>query len=435
MNARPGQQRGSVLIIVLWVAFGLVTLALYFANSMSLEMRAAENRAAAIQAEQAIAGAARYVRNILANAPERGTMPDFTTYQFQDVPVGEANFWFLGRYERQQGQQQTLNSTPYFGLADEASKLNINVATREMLELLPGMSAELAAAMIDWRDADEEVTEGGAESQTYARLNPAYRCKNGNFESTEELRLVSGAHLDLLYGEDVNMNGVLDPNENDGEASPPLDDRDGQLDVGILEYVTVFSRQPVTGTNVSRLQDVAALLETKFSVERANQILAQLTGQPPTSVLDFYRRSGMTREEFVQIEADLVGMNVVGLVNVNSAPEAVLACLPGIGADKAPEIIAYRQSNPDKLNTLAWVTEVLEQNELVQAAPYLIGRTFQFSVDVAAVGRHGRGYARARYVIDTTEGAAKILYRQDLSHAGWALGTATRSILLTRNIQ
>ena len=244
-----------------------------------------------------------------------------------------------------------------------------------------------------------------------------------------------GAHLDVLYGEDVNMNGALDPNENDGEVSPPLDDRDGQLDRGILEYLTVFSRQPATGTNVGRLQDVAALLQQKFSVERANQILAQLSGPPLTTVLDFYTRSGMTREEFVQIEADLVGTNVVGLVNVNTAPEAVLDCIPGIGTEKAPALVAYRQSNPDKLNTVAWVTEVLDQNAVAQAARWLTGRTFQFSADVAAVGRHGRGYARVRYVFDTTEGAAKILYRQDLTHAGWALGPETRTILTARNAQ
>src|SRR5438128_6708783 len=52
---------GSVLIIVLWVAFGLVSLTLYFAHSMSLELRAADNRVAGAEAEQAIAGAARYV--------------------------------------------------------------------------------------------------------------------------------------------------------------------------------------------------------------------------------------------------------------------------------------------------------------------------------------------------------------------------------------
>jgi hypothetical protein len=274
------------------------------------------------------------------------------------------------------------------------------------------------------------VTEGGAESQAYLRLNPPYRCKNGDFESTEELRLVMGAHLDILYGEDVNMNGVLDPNEDDGDVSPPADDRDGHLDPGILEYLTVYSRHPSTGTNVNQPQQLRGLLEQKFSADKANDILARVSTPPATSVLEFYIRAEMTPEEFVQIEGDLIGTNTVGLVNVNSAPEAVLACIPGVGTDKAPSLVAYRQSNPDKLNTVAWVKEVLEREAAIQAARWLTGRTFQFSADIAAVGRHGRGYARVRYVFDTTEGAPKILFREDITHVGWALGTGTRTKLL-----
>ena len=65
--ARGGAgRRGSVLIVVLWVSFGLVSLALYFAHSMSFELRASDNRVAGVESEQAIAGAARYVSNILA---------------------------------------------------------------------------------------------------------------------------------------------------------------------------------------------------------------------------------------------------------------------------------------------------------------------------------------------------------------------------------
>ena len=51
------RRQGSVLIIVLWVAFGLVSLTLYFANSMSFESRAADNRVASMEAEQAFEAA------------------------------------------------------------------------------------------------------------------------------------------------------------------------------------------------------------------------------------------------------------------------------------------------------------------------------------------------------------------------------------------
>ncbi|HEX7576490.1 MAG TPA: hypothetical protein VF430_00480, partial [Verrucomicrobiae bacterium] len=55
------KQRGSVLIIVLWVSLGLVSIALYFANSMTYELRASDNRVSGLAADQAIEGAARYV--------------------------------------------------------------------------------------------------------------------------------------------------------------------------------------------------------------------------------------------------------------------------------------------------------------------------------------------------------------------------------------
>jgi hypothetical protein len=35
-----------------------------------------------------------------------------------------------------------------------------------MLSLLPRMTPELAAAIVDWRDTNEEVSDGGAEEET-----------------------------------------------------------------------------------------------------------------------------------------------------------------------------------------------------------------------------------------------------------------------------
>jgi DNA uptake protein ComE-like DNA-binding protein len=431
---RPGEQ-ASVLIIVLWVAFGLVALALYFAHSMSFEMRAADNRVAAVEAEQAIAGATRYVTNILTRLQEPGLIPDAATYRAEAVPVGTATFWLIGR----SGKVSTPNQ-PVFGLVDEASKLNLNVATLEMLETLPRMTPELAAAIIDWRDANDDVTQGGAESETYLRRSPAYRCKNADFESMDELRLVLGTDLDILFGDDANLNGVLDPNENDATVSLPNDNRDGQWDPGLFEYLTVYSRQPSNLTNVNNRTQLGTLLTDTFGADRANQILPRLRGGAGgiQSLLQFYIVSEMTSDEFFQIEGGLTVTNgaMVGLVNVNTASEAVLACLPGIGTENAPALVAYRQTNPDKLNSVAWVKEVLPQNAAFQAGPYLTGRSYQLSADIAAVGHHGRGYRRVKFVFDTSEGAPKIRYRQDLTHLGWALGRqASEALLLTQALR
>jgi type II secretory pathway component PulK len=169
-------RNGSVLIIVLWVTLGLVSVALYFAQSMIFELRAADNRVAGLEAEQAIEGGARYVMHVLANQQQPGQMPDLQSYQREGVPVGEARFWIIGR-----GDQQSSLNEPYFSVVDEASKLNLNTATNSILEGLPRMTTELAGAIQDWRDSDENVSASGAESESYARLRPPYKCKNAPF--------------------------------------------------------------------------------------------------------------------------------------------------------------------------------------------------------------------------------------------------------------
>jgi type II secretory pathway component PulK len=121
-------RRGSVLIIVLWVALGLVSITLYFAGSMSLEMRAADNRVSGLATEQAIAGAERYLAYILANTQTNGVMPDPGSYQNEAVSIGDAHFWLIGRGDGT-GPADQVN----FGLVDEASKLNLNTASSNML--------------------------------------------------------------------------------------------------------------------------------------------------------------------------------------------------------------------------------------------------------------------------------------------------------------
>ncbi|MSU36721.1 MAG: hypothetical protein EXS36_16815 [Pedosphaera sp.] len=437
-GSRFSSARGSALIITLWVAFGLVSLALYFGNSSSLELRVAGNFSASMEAAHAIDGAARYAALLLSKLEQPGVLPDIKTYQREAVPVGDSTFWFIGRDDR---QSQITTDLPYFALVDEASKLNLNTATAAMLQLLPRMTTELAAAIVDWRDTDSDISEQGAEDEAYLRRNPAYHCKNAPFESIDELKMVIRADAEILYGEDLNRNGVLDINENDGVASLPLDDRNGRLDPGILEYVTVASREPLTTTNGTRrinvqvagfTQQLATVLNASLGSSRANAVLARFGG-PGTrfnSVLEFFVRSGMTVDEFAQIEADVYsapGNNApAGLVNVNTASEAVLACIPGIGTQLASSVVAYRQSNPSRLNTVAWAADVLGAQNVPRAGRYLTGRSYQFSADIAGVGPLGRGYRRTRFMFDLSEGTPRISYVQDLTDLGWALGKQVR---------
>jgi DNA uptake protein ComE-like DNA-binding protein len=428
-------RRGSVLIIVMWVCLGLVALTLYFANAMSSELRAAENRVVEIEARQAVAGGVRYAAYVLANFAANGAVPDILDYKAEALPVGEATFWLIGREPN-----ELATNEPYFGLVDEASKLNLNTATRGMLEALPGMTPELAEAIISWRrTASADSALGGNADNTYARLDPPRLNKGAPFETVDELRLVYGATLEILFGEDINRNGVLDFNEDDGEQTAPRDNQDGQLLAGILEYVTVYSRQPNTRSDGSRRVNIAnaqgrqqtlgRLLFQRFGGQRAVEIIRNVGDANLGSVAEFMVVSRMTPEEFAQIHADVTASaagSVAGLVNVNTASATVLACIPGIGPENAATLVAYRAANPDVLTSFAWLTQILPRGNIVRAGPYLTDQSYQFSADVAAVGRFGRGYGREKVIFDLSTTTPRIVYRQDLSPYGWALGARVR---------
>ena len=440
-RAPSRNESGSLLIIVLWIAFGLVALTLYFAHSMNQELRASDNRSAAVESNQAIDGAARYLSNVIATVAYPGVMPAPADFACEAVPVGEAKFWVLGR---DTNDWEINLSKPAFGLVDEASKINLNAPwlTAEMIQYLPGMTAEIAAAIMDWRDANTDITTGGAEDETYGRLTKPYKTKNAPFESVEELRLVAGVTTEILYGEDANENGILDANENDAENSAPNDNRDSRLDAGLMEYFTVYSREPASGTNINSQPELGNLVTNTFGDKRAGEIIGQLfprRGQrtPPAtpmgSVMEFYLRSGMTADEFAQVAEYLTAATnsfTEGLVNVNTATEPVLECIPGIGVDYAAQMVSYRESNPSKLTTIAWVAEVIGDTNAIAAGPCITSHSYQYTADIAAVGHHNRGYQRVKFVFDTSEGAPMIIRRQDLTHLGWALGKETRTELL-----
>jgi DNA uptake protein ComE-like DNA-binding protein len=450
-------RQASVLIIMLWVTFGLLSLTLYFAHSMSMELKAADNRVAGLEAEQAIEGAALYVSNVLANRINMMVIPAVDKFRAEGVKIGDAKFWLIGR-DTNDLQTSLQSDTPTWGLVDEAAKLNLNYGTASNFQNLPQMTVNTAAAMYDWQSSSTTPSTDGAKSETYSVLPTPYLSKNAPYETIDELRLVYGMTLDYLYGEDANLNGALDPNENDGMKLPPFDNQDGVLDPGLFEYVTTWSHESTLATNGSQrvvVTDVTALqalMQSNFpnlsmgpfasagpAVSTSRGRTTTVTPGPqavPTSVLDFYVRSGMSETDFQQVEPYLIN-NAAGtnLININTATATVLGCVPGIGSNMAPQVLTYRQSNPPLTPSVTWLAAALNNNTTAidQAGPYVTAYSYQFAADVVAVGHNGRGYRRVRFVFDCSSGTPLIVYRQDLTYLGWPLGTKLHDQLLAQN--
>jgi DNA uptake protein ComE-like DNA-binding protein len=423
---RPDQAGGTVLIVTIWVVLVLAGLALVFGRSMQVAAIVAANQVASLEAECIAAGAAEYIIAKLTNGTEEETAELMDSENYKAVEVGQSYFWVL-RSNLEDDEEYD------YGPTDEAGKINLNSASLEMLLRLPGMTSELAASIIDWRDEDSEISAGGAENEYYLLQPEPYNCKNSAFETVDEILLVKGASEELLYGEDTNLNGILDDHENDGDLSDPSDNRNGRLDTGFYDYVTVYSveanvdnegNERININDAGARSDLQSMLQEVVSEERSLEIMNLIPTRPSyANILDFYFNTGLKYEEFVQIADRLTTSDeetLPGLVNINTASKEVLLCLPGLEEKDADAILSYRDGN-EELNSTAWVTKVLDREKAVGIGSFITIRSYQYSADIVCLSGNGRAYKRYKAVFDTQKGTPRIIYWKSLTHSGWPL--------------
>lgn len=417
---------GTILIVTIWVVLVLAGLALVFARSMRVAAIVAANHAASLEAECIASGAAEYAAAKLVENKQQETSVLMDSEPYEAMEVGKGYFWLL-RPNLQDDQELD------FGLTDEAGKINLNSASQEMLLRLPGMTAELAASIIDWRDEDSEITPGGAEDEYYLLLPEPYNCKNGPLETVDEILLIKGASEELLYGEDTNLNSILDDHENDGDLSDPPDNRNGHLDAGFYDYVTVYSAETnldsegnkrININDARSREDLQSALVEIVKEDRALEIMNMVPTNPSFSnVLDFYFATGLKSEEFSQIVDRLTTSDdetLAGLVNVDTAPKAVLLCLPGL-EESDVEALLSRRGTEKGLDSIAWVAEVLDRDKAVAIGSYITTRSFQYSADIVSIAGNGRAYKRYKAVFDVSQDKPKVVYWKSMTHFGWPL--------------
>lgn len=397
-NFRPAagnHSRGTILVVTMWIMLVLTALVLVLARSMRVEAVCSANDVASLQARAVEQGAIQYVLAHLDSLS--GAMPTDDDMPAEGVQVGQGAFWIV----RPNFDSDTVQQ---FGVVDEASKINLNatvptsaVQRSAMLLKLPNMTDELVASIADWRDKDSTVTTGGAESEYYMTLSDPYQCKNGAFETVEELFLVKGMDETIVYGEDANRNGMLDDNENDGDQRDPSDNGDSKLDRGLVDFVTVYSSEPASSGGGS----------------------GGATSAPTTAVK--------------------------GRININTAPKEVLMCLPGLDENDAAALVARRSQGSFDTTTTAWAREVLSTEKYNRLSPpkptpppaprpgaprpptppqgdvLITAKSYQFSADIVSVSLNGRAMRRCRIVVDASASPPKVIYRQDLTHLGWPL--------------
>ena len=349
--------RGSALMIVLVVVM-IVSLGAYtFSELMFTHNETATLSSQNIQAKWLVDAGIDVARIHLLQPHEQrmsagGDFDNPTVFQAVNVitdpdPNMTGNFTLIA---------PNLDSDGYtagfrFGLEDESSRLNLNALTladkyatdggREMLMALPGMTVDIADAIMDWIDDDDETREFGAEFDYYQSLGSPYEPNNGPFNTVEELLLVRGVMPELLFGADINRNGTIDSHEEPARqrvqelvsmANTSAGDEvlnTGSLDRGWSAYLTLHSQEnnlningePRIDINSADLQTLHQDLSAVFDPAVANFIILYRQGyelvdepqtdgipQPASAVeIDFLRES---ERDFTQV-LDLVGKRLL----------------------------------------------------------------------------------------------------------------------------
>jgi DNA uptake protein ComE-like DNA-binding protein len=289
-------RRGSILLLVL-MAIVIMTLATSsYLVLMRTEHQATHNAGRQLQARMLVESGADYLCLFLDQSDALITQQGGTTANPSSMqavlvsdellPESRGRFTVLAP-DVVQGYFSGFRN----GLEDESGKLNINsvamaggdeTATRERLMYIPGMTEDVADAILDWIDEDNQPRAYGAEDTYYMGLTPAYQPKNGPIQSLSELLQVRGVTYEMLCGLDANRNLAVDDHEIPRGQLLQIDNTLGQINRGWVAYLTVYSAErnltptgtPKVNVNNSDLTELQSELQQVVDAETANFIIA-----------------------------------------------------------------------------------------------------------------------------------------------------------------
>jgi DNA uptake protein ComE-like DNA-binding protein len=431
---RRRRGKGLVLVAVLWLVVVLMAIVAVLGRKARLDMKVSQSMLEGIRCKWACRGGIEKAIGVL-NEDTRESDSLIDTWsdnaeEFNDVALSTGPL---------SGEGCLFNVR----VIDEASKLNINTATKEQLMGLQYMTEDVADSIISWRDSNDTASGLGAGSGYYENLPFGYRMRNGPFRTIRELLLVKGVTEELFYGEDTNLNGKLDYNERDGSASPPMDDGDAELDKGWIEYLTCYSvdsdkdasgnsRININNANQNELESSLGIstAQARWIVNnRRNRYasIADLVSQSSSQ-----QSSGRTRNDpnatepvdmqtFYQIADKITtssGGNVQGRVNINTASDVVLTALLG-GGDEAEQIAAgivnYRNNLAAGMQSIAEVLQagLMNIDTFKRVANYLTTRSDVFTVRCFATVDRGVSNGetlQTEAVVDRSANPCEVLY-------------------------
>lgn len=197
MTRLSSNQNGVTLLLVLWVLVLLTVISGEFCRAMRTEVNITRNDKEATQAYYAAVGGSNLA---LGRILDTITVPTPAVVN-HDLDVARID-WRVN---------VTIPPLPVgdgfatIRIDNEAGKVNINLAEAPLLRTMLGgfeLSEKektiIVDSILDWRDADNNHHVNGAENAYYQALPTPYACRNGDFETIDELLRVRGVTRELF---------------------------------------------------------------------------------------------------------------------------------------------------------------------------------------------------------------------------------------------
>jgi DNA uptake protein ComE-like DNA-binding protein len=456
-------RRGSILVGLLWCLALLSVVVIGLLHTARTDLMVVKNYGDRVQAHYlALAGIEKARALLFQDARQRshtglnhGPGIYNAADQLRDVTLGRGQFRVIRRGRDDEG------GGVIYGVSDEESRLNLNVASAADLGKLQGMTPDVLAAIMDWRDEDNTVSPNGAEADYYLSLQPPSMPRNGPFQTVRELLMVRGVTRDLLLGKDLHQNGSLEAASEDGRESETASSADsgwaslltvdstvnnvnasgedrvnvqqaGESALTALKGITQETAKAIVAyRGQNQLQSLADLLDVT-AAQNQNQSRG---GRNYNAASDANQSSGNTQSAnssgsnpsgpkvisqnvLMDIADDVTveqGGELAGVVNINTAGLEVLICLPGMTRELAQRVISYRQSN-GFFSNVAWLFKVegMTQDIFKQLAPRVEARSETFRI--LSEGKVNSTGARQRIQAIVHVGMSSVVtvsYRED----------------------
>lgn len=316
------------------------------------DLRLARHQGDLVQARYlALAGVERAKAALSDDLRQRRRANRHFSAQLENAPKLFKNIRFgPGRYSV---LNPSSTAPDQFGVQDESGRLDLNSASTNELLRLPGMTLDVAAAIVDWRDPDSLAGPGGAEADFYLSRNPPILPRNGPFQTLRELLMVRGVTSarfksepsrpgwDAWLGIHANAPNVT----ASGEERIDLKTADERSLSSVRGFSPDIARAIIARRSQNEFNSLLDLLDVSPAAPAGNPGIPTRPGQPPGSNASGQR---LISQDLLLDVADLLTVGDAdkggGRININSAPAEVLACLEGIDLSLAQSLVAHRQS-------------------------------------------------------------------------------------------